>query len=233
MDADTLWVRWLEIDRLSEAQWAGLEAVLDPAERQRAQRFRFDKDRLVYVAAHALGRLMLSQWVGEAVAAGDWRFVVGEHGKPELEVPAGLARLRLNLSHTKGLAAAALCIDHDVGVDVEWLGRKPQCAALAKRFFSAAEAALVDQAAPDAQVETFLALWTLKEAYVKAIGKGLAQPLDSFGFSLEPLAVSFAAGADQARHWQFQRLRPGAEHLLAVAVRHPLMRVDARPHGLD
>ena len=220
MHADRVEIWWLDIDTVAPWQWPGLSALLDDTERQRAQRFHFDRDRLVYIAAHALGRRLLSSWAGNA--PDEWRFAVGEHGKPELIRPPGLPDLRLNLSHTRGLAAAALCLGHPIGIDVEWLGRNPDCAALAQRFFAAAECQVVQDAPEAAKLENFLAFWTLKEAYVKAIGKGLAQPLDSFAFTLRPLGISFAeAGADDPALWLFRRFCPSERHLAALAVRHP------------
>jgi 4'-phosphopantetheinyl transferase len=217
---DVVAVRWLEVAQVTAAGWLRLEAVLDEGERQRAARFHFERDRHAYIAAHALGRVLLSQWAGGAPQ--DWRFSVGDHGKPEVVSPPGPRRLRLNLSHTRGLAAAALAWDHDVGIDVEWLDRQPASGELARRFFAAAECAQLEAASPEQANDIFLAFWTLKEAYVKAIGKGLAQPLDSFAFTLEPLSIHFdAALADDPAQWLFRRFRPTASHLMALALRHP------------
>jgi 4'-phosphopantetheinyl transferase len=217
---DVVSVRWLELERLTEQDWLRLSALLDDAERARAARFRFERDRHAYIAAHALGRTMLSQWAGGAPQ--DWRFTVGEHGKPEVVSPPGARALRLNLSHTRGLAAAALAWDHDVGIDVEWLDRRPAGDDLARRFFAAAECAQLAAVPDEHRNETFLAFWTLKEAYIKAIGKGLAQPLDSFAFTLAPLSIAFEQpGADDPSRWLFRRLRPTDRHIMALALRHP------------
>lgn len=220
MAANRVVVRWLAVDGITPEQWPRLEALLDDAERARVKRYAFERDRLVYIAAHALGRRLLADWAGGVPQ--DWRFTVGEHGKPEVAVSPGAPRLRLNLSHTNGLAAAALTEEHDVGIDVEWLDRRAPTMELARRFFAEAECTHL-AAVPEAEfVEAFLAFWTLKEAYVKAIGKGLAQPLHSFAFTLEPPAIRFdAALMDDPARWLFRRFRPGEHHLLALALRHP------------
>nr|WP_249208712.1 4'-phosphopantetheinyl transferase superfamily protein [Magnetospirillum sulfuroxidans] len=120
------------------------------------------------------------------------------------------------------MAAAVLTEECDVGVDVEWLGRDPDCLGLGRRFFAAAECAVLEAAPPQRLAHTFLSFWTLKEAYIKAIGKGLAQPLDSFAFTLEPLSIAFTDTlADDPAHWRFHQAQPNDQHLLALALRHP------------
>lgn len=221
-NAVTLW--WLEIERVGADQWPRLTALLNDAERARAQRFHFERDRLAYVAAHALGRVLLSSWVGGAPAS--WCFDIGPHGKPEVVSPPGGARLRLNLSHTRGLAAAVLTETHDVGIDVEWLDRKAPTMDLARRFFAPAECAQLAAMPEGAFVEAFLSFWTLKEAYIKAIGKGLVQPLDAFAFTLDPLSIRFDDGlVDDPECWLFRRWRPTPRHLMALALCHPTPRM--------
>lgn len=211
----TVW--WMATETVAACEWPRLVALLDDGERQRAARMGIEANRRSYVAAHALGRVLLSSWAGGA--AQDWRFETGAHGKPEVVSPPGVPRLRLNLSHTRGLAAAALTVGHDIGVDVEWLERKSTGLAVARRFFAAEECAQLEKVPPEAAHRTFLSLWTLKEAYVKAIGKGLAQPLDSFAFTLDPLTVRFdGTPADDPARWRFRRLQPTPGHLLALAL---------------
>ncbi len=223
MDDRTVTVWWLAVDKVAEPDWPRLAGLLDDAERARAQRFHFARDQQAYVAAHALGRVLLSSALGGAPQR--WRFAVGDHGKPEVEAAAGGgvgSRPRLNLSHTRGLAAAALTLDHDVGIDVEWLDRAPASMDVARRFFAPSECAQLVDLPPERLNPTFLSFWTLKEAYVKAIGKGLAQPLDSFAFTLEPVSIRFdAVLADDPARWLFRRFQPTPGHVAALALRHP------------
>lgn len=222
-------VWWIEVDRVADGDWPRLEALLDDGERERARRFHFERDRLSYIAGHALARGLLSAWAGGEPVA--WRFAAGSHGKPEVQSPVTAPRLRVNLSHTRGLAAAAVTEDRDIGVDVEWLDRRPASADLARRYFAAAECAQLEAVPPERTNETFLAFWTLKESYIKAIGKGLSQALDSFAFTLEPLAIRFEPGLnDDPAGWAFRQYRPTPSHLMALAVRHSdprSVRVDA------
>jgi 4'-phosphopantetheinyl transferase len=215
---DEVIVWWMRTDD-AEGRLPQLEALLDDAERARAARFHFQHDRASYIAAHALGRSLLS-----AHADGDptdWRFATGDHGKPEVIPPHPGPRLRLNLSHTRGLAAAVLTLDHDVGIDVEWLDRKP-VPDLAEHVFAPTECAYLAAVAPELAHEVFLTFWTLKESYVKAIGKGLAQPLGSFAITLDPLSIRFDSElAGNPAHWLLRRFQPTSDHLMALALHHP------------
>jgi 4'-phosphopantetheinyl transferase len=225
MPPDSVLVRWLPVAGIAEADWLALSALLPEEEQARARRFHFRRDWESYTAAHALLRgtlTLLAMEAGHPVAPLDWRFSVGDHGKPEPVLPPGVPPFRVNLSHTRGLAAVAVALDRAVGVDVEWLDRTNLTIDLADRFFAPAECAQLVGLRAEAEKDALFAFWTLKEAYVKAIGKGLSQPLDAFAFSLEPPVIRFDdIEADDAALWRFRHLRPTDRHKLAVGVRHP------------
>lgn len=201
---------------------AGCEALLSPEETQRLARLRVPGVRRELLASRALLRNVLSRYA--AVQPADWRFVIGDHGRPELAPTPGAPPLRFNLSHTRGMIAVAVTLVNDVGVDVESATRDVGDARLARRFFASVEADDVTARDGDDRRERFFAYWTLKEAYIKARGLGLAIPLDQFWFKLEPepprIAFDPALGDDPA-WWRFERSRAGATHALAVGVRVP------------
>ncbi len=172
----TVRIRWLVLDAIAPEMWAELAVLLDDAERARALRFHFDRDRKAYIAAHALARTLLSAEAPRSPAA--WRFAEGPHGKPEVVREPGVPPLRFNLSHTHGLVAVAVTLAHDVGIDVEIVDQKRAGLEFAERAFAPAEVALLRAASSDALPGTFFAIWTLKEACIKALGGGLSVPLE-------------------------------------------------------
>ena len=204
------------VDAIPEAIWPRLTALLDAAEQERAARFRFDPDRRQYQAAHALKRLMLTAAAKGAVAPQAWAFAAGAHGKPRV---APDDEPRFNLSHCDGLVACAVSRSTEIGLDVENTGRRPALE-LARAYFAPAEQAWLQRLAPAAQLHGFFQLWTLKEAFIKATGKGLAQPLDAFSFAFDPLRIAFhdPALGDPAA-WRFTQCAVGAQHQLALAWR--------------
>jgi 4'-phosphopantetheinyl transferase len=214
-----VFLRWIKLESEFSAGTA-LRCLLDPGERARAGRFKFAADRDSYVAAHALLRVMLSEQA--EIAPEDWRFVVAKQGKPEIDPSFGRPDLRFSLSHTRGMVACAVGLGHDLGVDVEAERQTLPVLEMAHRHFSPAEAKLVASAPPAERNHVFYRLWTLKEAYVKATGEGIAAALDSFSFSLSPLSISFEQGKrDRPDAWQFAEIEPGPRQYLALAVRRP------------
>ncbi len=194
---------------LSDEEWA------------RAGRFHFARDRREYLCAHRLLRTELARRLGAAPRA--LRFEAGRHGRPEL-AGAHAGALRFNLSHTRGLVAVAVAEGEcELGLDVEDHTREGATVALADRYFAPAEAAALRALPESEQRARFFAQWTLKEAYIKARGLGLAMPLEQFAFELdeEDAVIGFSVesnAGDIASRWHFLRAAPTEAHTLAVAV---------------
>jgi 4'-phosphopantetheinyl transferase len=186
-------------------------ALLTADERERVDRFHFERDRRLHLAARALLRRSLSRW-GD-VLPGEWRFERNAYGRPEILAPP--SPLRFNVSHTRGLAMVAVTVARDVGVDVEALPASVPFDVV-DRAFSRSERAAVRAAPASEQADRFTELWSLKEAYVKARGLGLSLPLESFAFELAPPRLALG---DESSAWHVQLLTPTAEHRAALCIR--------------
>ena len=129
-------------------------------------------------------------------------------------------RLAFNLAHTAGVAVVAVTSGRDVGVDVESSGRHVQAEKLIERFFASEEAAELGKLSYAEIRKRFFLTWTLKEAYIKALGRGFAQPLDSFAFRLtreRPYRIDFSAAPPQdPRKWRFAVVEPRPRFVAAV-----------------
>jgi 4'-phosphopantetheinyl transferase len=194
-------VRALNLSGVAPGQWGALAALLDDAERARAARFAFDEDRQSYIAAHALLRLELSRCANRTPQ--DWRFGATALGKPFLLDP--LRDLRFSISHTRGMVAVAVAQGVEIGVDVESVDRRAESMKLAERFFAPDEVAQLAAVEGSARRDLFFAIWTLKEAVVKATGQGLSRALDSFSVTTAPPRVTMFDGSGgewSAAHWR-------------------------------
>jgi 4'-phosphopantetheinyl transferase len=194
-------------------RWLG---SLDRNERERAGRFRIAADRREFIAAHALLRTMLTVHLGVPPTA--WRFVADANGKPSIDPSVGPQQLEFNLSHTRGLAAAALASRGAIGVDVEEIDEAKADLAMAEAYFARPEVEMLQSTPPSERARSFFRLWTLKEAYIKAIGKGLSAPLDSFAFTFDPIRIAFLPGPpEDASNWRFSTLPASDRHVLSIA----------------
>jgi 4'-phosphopantetheinyl transferase len=202
------------------ATLAAWRALLSADERSRLERFRRESDGHHFLVAHALARCALSHYVEVAPAA--WIFAANRWGRPEIAGPDAAPALRFSLSHTAGLVACAVARGGDCGVDVEANDRRGDPLRVARRVLAARELADLEALPAAARRERFLVYWTLKEAYVKALGRGLSLPLReiAFSFSGERIQIdSEAAGRESGGSWQLASLRPTRRHTLGVALR--------------
>jgi 4'-phosphopantetheinyl transferase len=203
-----------------------LEDVLSDDELTRANRFVFERDRRRFVAGRSALRQILSGYTG--VSPETLAFAYGAKGKPSLDAP--VSRLEFNVSHSEACAAIAVSEAGDVGIDLECTTRRVEFEALASRFFSSGEAAELRALPESIRRQAFFNCWTRKEAYIKAIGEGLACPLDSFAVTLRPgapAAIQWIDGepADDWRLWAFW---PSDHYVGAVATRAPVDGIRVR-----
>jgi len=210
-----LWCAYPDDLLAAEAAQACLE-LLSEDERARWEGFKFDRHRREYLATHALARIALSY--NHALSPEAWRFQINAYGKPSADPESGL---RFNLSNSPGLVVCLIGEDAEVGVDLEPRERAASIAEVGPRMFSTHELEQLESLREDERPERCLQLWTLKEAYIKARGMGLALPLNNFSFLFGGsrgirMALDSSVGDDPGR-WRFC-LMQYAGHCIAMMV---------------
>jgi len=113
---------WLKLDDVPRQEGKILYSLLSVEDQTRADLFRQPCKRKEFIAAHALVRGLLSSRTGIPPQA--WRFHAEPGGRLNVENHSGAPHFVVSLSHTRGLAMAAIAEGCAVGVDAEWLGRK-------------------------------------------------------------------------------------------------------------
>ena len=201
---------------------ARLYATLAVDERNRSARFRFQRDRRHFIVARGVLRKLLGRYL--QTEPGRIAFVYQAFGKPDLSPEFG-GRLKFNLSHSAGLALIAIAAESDVGVDLEYVRAQSDYAELARHFFSAAEVEQLSALPDHLYAEAFIGCWTKKEAYVKARGRGLALPRQSFTVPLTsdpaqgPATLEAASNdIDPTMRWSVHTLRPAPGYIGALAI---------------
>jgi 4'-phosphopantetheinyl transferase len=216
-------VRWQSTDELTADAARTALARLSVDECARHDRFRFDCDRRDFAAAHALLRETLSDVTGLPPEA--WRFDTNAHGKPNLVSGLSPLPLSFNLSHTRGFVACAVALDADVGLDVEQVSREINWRTIARRCCASSELASIDHLTdPASQTARFIELWTLKEAWSKALGVGMARVLGTQSFAAafdvtDPSAIRCTLpDAVNPAVWRFALASPVPSVRIALAV---------------
>lgn len=190
---------------------------------ERANRYRFDHLTRQYVVGRGALRTLLAAYVGtrpELV-----RFTYGPRGKPFLDPSQsgeGAGTLFFNLSNSKERALVGLARGLEIGVDLEYMKPMPDAVQISERFFSVPERDVLRRLPDERKPEGFFNCWTRKEAYIKAVGEGLAVPLDSFNVTLAPgepaRMLAIEGDAERATRWFYWHLRPAEDYIGAVAV---------------
>jgi 4'-phosphopantetheinyl transferase len=196
--------------------------TLEPHELERAGRFHFERHRRHFIVARGWLRSVVARYLGTQPEA--LRFAYGEYGKPAL--PAEHT-LRFNLSHSNEVALLAVALDAELGVDVEHIRADFASEDIARRFFSRAEVNAFNALPPEERVAAFFRCWTRKEAYIKAIGKGLSQALDEFDVTLASgiAPALLRAKEDDATRWWMGDIDVGEGYAAALAVERPVAEV--------
>ncbi|WP_414582366.1 4'-phosphopantetheinyl transferase HetI [Scytonema sp. PCC 10023] len=208
---DEVHVWRIDLDR-PEAQLQHLAATLSSDEVCRAKRFYKEQHRQRFIAGRGILRTILGRYLG--VEAQQLQFSYESSGKPVLADTFADSKLSFNLTHSVGLALCAVSCDRLVGVDLEYIRPISDVLALAKRYFSPAEYAVMCGLPPNKMQEVFFRYWTCKEAYLKATGVGIAH--------LEQIEVSLTPGQPAKlkteEKWSLDELVPADNSVAAVAV---------------
>lgn len=193
-----------------------LESTLSPAEIERANRFHQPRDRRRFVVARGSLRRFLGEYLAlEPTAV---KLTATTLGKPHLADER--LSFRFNVAHSDELALFAFADGREVGVDVEEERADFNWQELAQRYFTPEEfTALLS--AIDSPNAFFFRCWTLKEAYVKALGQGMQLPLDRFAVTITGESVGLlhtAHDPEQLPRWTLRSLSPAAGFAAALAV---------------
>jgi 4'-phosphopantetheinyl transferase len=202
----------------TRARIAGWRTLLAPDELAYAKQHKTPELRRRHLLGRAVLRLALSRY--SAIAPRDWRFALERGGRPRVAGP-GPAKLSFSLSSTPGLVAVAIARFPAVGLDLESTAAAIP-SDLVERLLTPSEGRALRRLPQGQRMRRFYELWTLKEAYLKARGLGLAVPPWSFGFRLGNRIALESKGSDRpAGAWKFAILRPTPEHQVAVAAHPP------------
>ncbi|XP_050285456.1 uncharacterized protein LOC126725025 isoform X1 [Quercus robur] len=218
--------------------------ILSPCEKENVFRMRGDQLQRRALLARALVRTTIARYhTNSQVEPRSLKFNKNIYGKPEVEWQdvdgSHIPPLHFNISHTSSMIACGVTVNSAIGIDVEEKQRKLKnnILAFARRYFSPYEVGLLTAISdPEFQHQEFIKLWTLKEAYVKALGRGFsAAPFKTFTIrfrtatgghlsehrdseAFDVVVDSFDDPKNLTSNWQFALIELAGSHYAAVCI---------------
>ncbi|WP_438433201.1 4'-phosphopantetheinyl transferase family protein [Gorillibacterium sp. sgz500922] len=220
----------IRVDAVNLNDYSGCEPWFErllhwtsPAKQSRIRCFRRREDAWRSLLADIGIRTSLSRQLN--IPLGRIEFEVNPYGKPALR---DNGELHFNASHSGEWVVWATA-GQPVGIDIEQI-RSIELD-IARRFFSADEYRdLLSRDSRD-QLSYFYDLWTLKESYIKAVGRGLSLPLNSFSCGLDE--EGRARAGTNTDGWHFKQYRIDGNYKLSVCGREAAFCSEARVWTLE
>lgn len=208
----------LDIDAIDPAScWS----VLDPMEVARAQRLVRESDRRTFVVTRAKLRHVLGSIT--SIDPVQFRFDVGNWGKPFIAIPELSFDFDFSVAHSQGRALIAVARGRRIGVDLERQRYVDDWSKIAASTFGAAWAERLSALDDDRRVKLFLRCWTVAEAYAKATGLGLAGlggviRLKPGTAGPDDVALADDTLAHSDREWTTTNLDLGTEYVASMVL---------------
>lgn len=168
--------------------------------------------KLHTVAGELLARYSVGHYLGKPEQ--EINLMFGEKGKPHIE---NLVDIHFNISHSGHYVVCAVA-PQEIGIDVERI-RKANLR-IAERFFSPSEIHDLMACEEKTRMQYFITLWTIKESYLKAIGRGLTQHLNSFTIVRNGDSY-LLTGNQQAETYGIETQQLDHEYMMAVCAPLP------------
>ena len=146
--------------------------LLDAEERDRSTKYRYAQHRRQFVLSRAAVRFILCERLG--YASQDITFGSLEHGKPVALFKGEPAPISFNVSHSGVHGLIALCDCGHLGVDIEERSDQRDLDGMIGTVFTEPEQAELTSVQGVERLHLFYKLWTIKEAFIKALGTGLS-----------------------------------------------------------
>jgi 4'-phosphopantetheinyl transferase len=191
--------------------WKLLTKVSDE-KRERVKKFARPDDAKRVLLADILVRSVIASEL--KVNSKAIEFNANKYGKPLLKRDCGL---HFNISHSEDWIVCA--VDNEpIGIDIEKL--RPVELEIAEQFFAEEEYKILISKNPEDQQHFFFDLWTLKESYIKAVGRGLSMPLNSFTVSFLEKGEIVVKSGNKLANWALKQYDLDPEYRMSVCAVH-------------
>jgi 4'-phosphopantetheinyl transferase len=191
----------------SKKELAELSGMLNPQEKERADKFIAKNAKNNFIVARGILRNLLANYL--STEPQKLSFQQNQYGKIRIEA----SELQFNISHSCDLALFAFTLKHPIGVDIEFIRDDFDFIPIAQRFFSAKENLDLLALPTDQQLQAFFNCWSRKEAFIKAVGTGVFCALNEFSVEVSDkkegrLQIQFTSAEFNSKDWSLEALDP-------------------------
>lgn len=219
-DEAHIWIAFVR-DHAASAVATHYMSYLSDDEKAKLAKFRFYRDRISYLVCHALLRSTLSRYVD--IPPDQWLFSNHYHGRPSINPSQCNAQIDFNISRTKYVSVCLITSSVEGGIDVECGDNLSELQLLIKSVLTPQERKNLRGVCMEVLHKRFLKYWTLKEAYLKALGLGLTIPMTQISFALQHNDNThiniLSHDSCKLPGWQFAVNILPNNHVLSVALR--------------
>lgn len=194
-------------------------------EKERASKFKFPKDRAVYIT----GKFLLRSLLGHYLKTNPKKIVFeySEFGKPSY---LKNVELDFNVSHSGNRIIIGFSKKQIIGVDIEKIKKDFDPLNLANNFFSKEEIIALSQTKNSEMFQAFYRCWTRKESFIKAVGEGLSYPLDSFAVTMDSddsaKFLKIEGHKESKEDWHLHSFVPAEGYIAAITTNGKPNRIE-------
>ena len=186
-----------------EVQVNEFASCLAADERERAARFRFEKDRLRFMVGRGFLRNVLARYLKRP--PDEVRFHEQPNGKPGIANPNDNSNWQFNYSRSGDLAVCGIVQGRRIGVDIERHREIPDMESVARSILDERDRETWNAVPNTGRIESFYRIWTRKEARVKADGSGISAGVRQIHVPAEPFCVGQGRMIDEGESLQIVR----------------------------
>ncbi|MHB1392566.1 MAG: 4'-phosphopantetheinyl transferase family protein [Clostridia bacterium] len=195
-------------ERQDDNTYRKLLSCVDKYKQERIRKFHRWEDAYRSLLGDVLVRHVINE--KHSLPIQGMEFYHDFYGKPYIK---GITGFHFNLSHSGDWIVCAVD-STTVGIDIEKI---VTCDLdIAKRFFTKKEYKWLLEIDEQEKNRSFFELWTMKESYIKAVGRGLSMPLDSFEIKWMPSGLMAVMAGGSATGYTIKYYYIDCNHALSV-----------------
>jgi 4'-phosphopantetheinyl transferase len=172
LDKKSVHIWWSNLDQPQDVVERSL-MLLNPEELNKFNRFRTCELRNRQIMSRAILRKILSFYL--EINASEVKFIFNKFGKPFISSDIALDQIKFNVSHSENIGIFAFSLN-DLGIDIERIKEYIEIDGIKEICFTDFEKRWYEDLKNEFQLEAFYKIWTIKEAFIKAIGEGFSYP---------------------------------------------------------